>query len=177
MIWVPYANIIIILAATIALVGTFALTTLNQFTTPQHASFLSIICGIGFGASQTLAVVFSQSWVPSIHQSFVVSVALTVQIYGGTLGLVIGGLVLNTQITHLVDDLDRALTTEEKLAVSMAISSPDILRQNLPAELVELLLEALAKSVQVVFYTCATAVSIAWVLVIAMRWRKIKLAT
>jgi fucose permease len=134
MIWVPYANITIITAATLALVGTFALTSLNEYTTTLHASLISIISGIGFGSSQTLAIIFSQTWVPKHHQSFVVSVALMVQIFGGTLGLVVGGSVLNTQVAYLDNEVSAT--------------------------------QALAKSVQAVFYTCAAAATIAFLLAV-----------
>lgn len=134
MIWIPYANFILLPAATFAFVGTFALTSLNESSSALHASLISIIAGIGFGSSQTLAIIFSQTWVQQRHQSFVVSVALMVQIFGGTLGLVVGGSVLNTELVSLGNEVNGA--------------------------------QALAKSLQAVFYTCAAAATIAFLLTI-----------
>ncbi|KAK9772330.1 putative Major facilitator superfamily (MFS) profile domain-containing protein [Seiridium cardinale] len=174
MMWIPYANITILVASTLALVGTFLLTTMDEFTTPLHAGLLSIISAIGFGASQTLAIVFSQSWAAKQHQSFIVSVALMVQLFGGTLGLVLGGSVLNTQILYRVEKLDGTLTGDQISAVAMALAMPDRIRDFVPENLIAPLLNVFSSSIQIVFYTCAAAVSIAWILSVCMRWHKMR---
>ncbi|KAI1869502.1 hypothetical protein JX265_006592 [Neoarthrinium moseri] len=166
MIWVPYANIIILLAAVLALVGTFLLTTMDEFTAPLHAGLLSIISAIGYGACQTLSIVFSQSWAPETHQSFIVSVALTIQLFGGTLGLVLGGSVLNTQILYRVNELGGTLTPDQMIVVTKALAMPDKIRDFVPLDLIVPLLEVFSRSIQIVFYTCGAAVSIACVLAI-----------
>lgn len=174
MMWIPYANIIILIAATLAVVGTFLLTTMNEFTLPLHAGLLSIISAVGFGASQTLAIVFSQSWAGPQFQSFIVSVALMVQLFGGTLGLVLGGSVLNTQILYRVEKLDGTLTGDQISAVAQALAMPDRIRDFVPPDLIPPLLNVFSSSIQIVFYACAAAVSIAWVLSICMRWHKMR---
>ncbi|KAI0136765.1 hypothetical protein BJ170DRAFT_30198 [Xylariales sp. AK1849] len=174
MVWIPYANIIILVAATFALVGTFLLTTMNEFTLPLHAGFLSIVSAIGFGASQTLSIVFSQSWARKENQSFIVSVALMIQLFGGTLGLVLGGSVLNTQIIYRVQELDGRLTGDQISAVAKALAMPDKIRELVPEDLIAPLLEVFSSSVQIVFFTCAAAVSVAWILTLFMRWHKIR---
>jgi hypothetical protein len=172
MMWVPYANIIVLIAATLALIGTFLLTTMNEYTTPLHAGLLSIISAVGFGASQTLAIVFSQSWAAKQHQSFIVSVALMIQLFGGTLGLVLGGSVLNTQILYRIGQLDGTLTGDQVSAVQEALAMPDRIRDFVPDDLIAPLLNVFSSSIQIVFYTCAAAVSIAWMLALSMRWHK-----
>lgn len=172
MMWIPYANIIILIASTLALVGTFLLTTMDENTAPLHAGLLSMISAIGFGASQTLAIVFSQSWAAKQHQSFIVSVALMVQLFGGTLGLVLGGSVLNTQILYRIDKLDGTLTGDQISAVAKALAMPDRIREFVPEDLIAPLLNVFSSSIQIVFYTCSAAVSIAWILSLCMRWRK-----
>ncbi|KAI0163343.1 major facilitator superfamily domain-containing protein [Pestalotiopsis sp. NC0098] len=172
MMWLPWANIIILIASTLAVVGTFLLTTMNEYTDPLHAGLLSIISAVGFGASQTLAIVFSQSWAAPEHQSFIVSVALMVQLFGGTLGLVLGGSVLNTQILYRVDQLDGKLTGDQISAVTQALAMPDRIREFVPDELIEPLLAVFSSSIQTVFYACAAAVSVAWILSVCMRWHR-----
>lgn len=172
--WLPYSNIIILFASTMALMGTFLLTTMDEFTTPLHAGLLSTISAIGFGASQTLAIVFSQSWAAEEHQSFIISVALTVQLFGGTLGLVLGGSVLNTQILYKVEKLDGTLTGDQIAAVAEALAMPDRIRDFVPEDLIAPLLNLFSSSIQIVFYTCSAAVSIAWVLSVCMRWHKMR---
>ncbi|KAK6081437.1 major facilitator superfamily transporter [Seiridium cupressi] len=157
MMWIPYANITILVASTLALVGTFLLTTMDEYTAPLHAGLLSIVSAVGFGASQTLAIVFSQSWAAKQHQSFIVSVALMVQLFGGTLGLVLGGSVLNTQILYRVEKLDGTLTGDQISAVAMALAMPDRIRDFVPEDLIAPLLNVFASSIQIVFYTCAAA--------------------
>lgn len=174
MMWVPYANITVLVAGTLSLVGTFLLTTMDEFTQPLHAGLLSIICAVGFGASQTLSIVFSQSWVAPEHQSFVVSVALMVQLFGGTLGLVLGGSVLNTQILARVELLDDSLSGDQISAVATALAMPDKIREFVPEDLIEPLLEVFSRSIRIVFYTCGAAVSIAWILAIMLRWHKLR---
>ncbi|KAH8204556.1 hypothetical protein TruAng_001330 [Truncatella angustata] len=173
MTWLPSANIIILLAATLSLVGTFLLTTMDEHTELLRAGLLSIISAMGFGASQTLAIVFSQSWVAKQHESFIVSVALMVQLFGGTLGLVLGGLVLNTQILDRVEKLNTTLTEEQISVVAMALAKPDRIRDFVPQQLIMPLLDVFSSSVRIVFYTCGAAAGIAWILAISMRWHKI----
>jgi hypothetical protein len=174
MMWVPYANITVLVAASLSLAGTFVLTTMDEFTEPLHAGLLSMISAVGFGASQTLSIVFSQSWVATEHQPFVVSVALMVQLFGGTLGLVLGGSVLNTQILSRVETLDGTLTVDQISAVAKALAMPDKIRELVPEDLISSLLEVFSRSIQIVFYTCGAAVSIAWILAILLRWHKVR---
>lgn len=168
-----YANTIILTGVTLALVGSAVLTTLDQDTFRIKASLLTMISGFGFGTAQTLAIVFSQSWVAEHLQSLTVSIALMVQLLGGTLGLVLGGSLLNMRVRvglqHLQGVLSEALIAE----IAQGSLSTEVL-ESLPNSTKVDIYTIMAQAVQDIFYAATGAVAVAFLLAVCMRWHRIK---
>ncbi|KAK8107555.1 uncharacterized protein PG998_009568 [Apiospora kogelbergensis] len=171
--FVTYANTIIMTGGTLALVGSVILTTLDQYTSQIKASLLTMVSGFGFGTAQTLAVVFSQSWVAEHLQSLTVSIALTMQLLGGTLGLVLGGSLLNLHIHDGLQPLKGLLNGTQAAEISQGSLSPELM-DTLPNSARECIHVMTAQAVQNIFYTATGAVALALLFAACMRWHRIK---
>ncbi|KAK8862225.1 major facilitator superfamily domain-containing protein [Apiospora arundinis] len=171
--FVTYANTIIMTGVTLALVGCAVLTTLDQDTSQVKASLMTMVAGFGFGTAQTLAVVFSQSWVAEHLQPLTVSIALTMQLLGGTLGLVLGGSLLNMRVRDGLQNLRGMLDDSQVAEIAQGSLGPELLKI-LPSAVrldVDIIM---AQAVQDIFYTATGAVAVALLLAVCMRWHRIK---
>lgn len=168
-----YANTIILTGVLLALVGSAVLTTLDQNTSRMKASLLTMISGFGFGTAQTLAVVFSQSWVAEHLQPLTVSIALTMQLLGGTLGLVLGGSMLNMRVRAGLQNLQGVLSVAQIADIAQG-SLPTEVLENLPTPTKVDVYTIMAQAVQDIFYTATGAVAVALLLAVCMRWHMIK---
>ncbi|KAK7920897.1 major facilitator superfamily transporter [Apiospora marii] len=171
--FVTYANTIILTGVTLALVGSAVLTTLDQNTSRMKASLLTMISGFGFGTAQTLAVVFSQSWVAEHLQPLTVSIALMVQLLGGTLGLVLGGSLLNMRVHSGLQHLQSVLSEAQISEIAQG-SLPTEVLESLPTPTKVDIYTIMAQAVQDIFYTATGAVAVALLLAVCMTWHRIK---
>ncbi|KAK8094300.1 MFS general substrate transporter [Apiospora hydei] len=171
--FVTYANTIILTGVTLALVGSALLTTLDQSTSRVKASLLTMISGFGFGTAQTLAVVFSQSWVAEHLQPLTVSIALMMQLLGGTLGLVLGGSLLNMRVRAGLQHLHGKLSEAQVAEIAQGSLPPEVM-ESLPTPVTMEVYTMMAQAVQNIFYTATGAVAVAGLLAVCMRWHKIK---
>ncbi|KAK6845341.1 hypothetical protein PG995_015451 [Apiospora arundinis] len=171
--FVTYANTIIMTGVTLALVGCAVLTTLDQDTSRVKASLMTMVAGFGFGTAQTLAVIFSQSWVTEHLQPLTVSIALTMQLLGGTLGLVLGGSLLNMRVRDGLQNLRSLLDDAQVAEIAQGSLGPDLLK-TLPGPVRFDVYVIMAQAVQDIFYTATGAVAVALLLAVCMRWHRIK---
>ncbi|KAK7948472.1 HC-toxin efflux carrier TOXA [Apiospora aurea] len=158
--FVTYANTIILMGVTLALVGSALLTTLDQNTSRIKASLLTMISGFGFGTAQTLAVVFSQSWVAEHLQPLTVSIALMMQLLGGTLGLVLGGSLLNMRVRAGLEHLHGKLSEVQVAEIAQGSLPPEVM-ESLPTSVTVEVYSIMAQAVQNIFYTATGAVAVA----------------
>ncbi|KAK8038987.1 hypothetical protein PG993_007398 [Apiospora rasikravindrae] len=171
--FVTYTNTIVLTGVSLALVGSAVLTTLDQNTSRLKASLLTMISGFGFGTAQTLAVVFSQSWVAEHLQSLTVSIALMMQLLGGTLGLVLGGSLLNMRVRAGLQHLQGTLNEAQVAEIAQGSLPPEVL-DTLPKSVTVEVYTIMAQAVQNIFYTATGAVAVAGLLALCMRWHRIK---
>ncbi|KAK7977780.1 MFS general substrate transporter [Apiospora saccharicola] len=173
--FVTYANTIILMGVMLALVGSAVLTTLDQNTSRTKAALLTMIPGFGFGTAQTLAVVFSQSWVAEHLQPLTVSIALMMQLLGGTLGLVLGGSLLNMRVRAGLQHLQGVLSATQMAEIAQG-SLPTEVLDTMPTSTKVDVYTIMAQAVQDIFYTATGAVAVALLLAVCMRWHTIKSA-
>lgn len=134
---------------------------------------LSSIAGVGFGNAQTLGIVFSQQWVVDIAlQPLMVSVALTVQLFGGSLGLVLGSTLLNNQIRSRLQEEFPQLSREVRSRILEELSHGGQ-GGEVPGEVIKELPGIVAES-RVVFYMAGTAAAVGLLAAVSLRWHRIR---
>ncbi|PNP83701.1 hypothetical protein FNYG_02918 [Fusarium nygamai] len=170
----PWANPIILVGTGLATLGTFLLTTPNQDSPIAQVAGLSSIAGAGFGNAQTLGIVFSQQWVADIAlQPLMVSVALTVQLFGGSLGLVLGSSLLNNQIDSRLQEAFPQLSREVRSRILDELSHGGRESQ-LPSEAVKVIPRIAAQSTRVVFYMAGSAAAVGFLAALCLRWHRVR---
>ncbi len=92
-----YANPYMLGGSAVLCIGGFLLyAATSQSASIPKTVLLSTIPGIGGGISQLLAIGFAQQHVSAGLQPLVLSLTLMVQLLGGTVGVTVGGTVLNS---------------------------------------------------------------------------------
>lgn len=168
---VSRANLLLLTASVLAMVGGGTLLTLNENTPVVQAALLAIIAGTGAGFGQTLGVIFAQKWVEASLQPTMVSFATMVQQYGGALGLVMGGVLLNTQLFARLQDLGFEYNMIEEIQGALVARAP--LNQMLTDSQAKAVFTAVADSIRVAFWLIFVASILQYLFVVHIKKRRL----
>ena len=171
---VPWANPVIWTGTGLATIGTFLLTLSNETSDTTFIGGLSCIAGAGFGIAQSLSIIFGQQWVPNRDlQPLMISMGLTVQLFGGSFGLVLGATILTNRITSKLEDLFPSVpaSVREQILAGLSYGSNGV-ELDVLEEMHSQLPRIAAESTDIIFYMAGAAAGLAFMLAMGITWRK-----
>ena len=167
--YVPYVNIIMVIATPLSIIGQLLLSQVSLSTTTLQMSCRAIVPGAANGALQMLGVIYSQQWVSEDLRPFMASFALTMQYLGGVLGPVLGELLLNTQIRARLDKIpELSAETKDLILQDPGNFSLSLLDKGDALGVVKVFLE----SHRVVFFSGMAAATLSFLMAVHVKWHR-----
>ena len=163
-------NYLFILGAILLTAGTYPFTQFDEHTSIPLLIGVSIIPGLGAGIVTVLTLATAQRHVHSDDAALTMSLVLTMQLLGSTMGITLAGTLLNQHLSSAIEKLD--INAIEKLEAIENLSQWHIVKKTLRPEDAERITRLFADATARPFWLALVTAAMGTMLVMHLGWYK-----
>lgn len=157
----------IVLSSMGLLVASFYLfTTLTVSTPTWQVVLFMVLAGLGMGPMNPLLTIAVQNSAEAHVQGVATSSLAFFRTIGGTIGVAVMGTMMNnkmaSEMEHVTSQLPAPLQSQAEMFTDPNLLLREEFRQQVPAELLNLMKEALSNSVTFIFWTSVVLAALCW---------------